>query len=231
MIVPAAAAFDALAGARHPDPFAFLGPHVEDGHVVIRAFLPSAERVEVLHAGGGPTELSRAHGTGGFEAAFPATEIFDYTLRATYASGHVAEIDDPYRYGRIITEYDVYLFSQGKHTRVYDKLGAHLTHRRQRERRALRRLGPQRRPRQRGRRFQRMGRARASDAAAWTDRCLGDFHSRPDRRAALQYEIRSTQHGELLLKSDRTDFVSSGRRCRRRSSLGASTSGTTRNGS
>ena len=35
--------FDALAGARHPDPFAVLGPHVEGGAVVIRAYHPTAK--------------------------------------------------------------------------------------------------------------------------------------------------------------------------------------------
>ena len=204
MLVPVDDAFDALAGARHSDPFAFLGPHVEDGRVVIRAFLPAAERVEVIHAGG-PTALSRSHNTGGFEATFPATEIFDYRLRVTYP-GDVIEIDDPYRFDRIITEYDVYLFSQGKHTRVYDKLGAHLTT---------------------------VGAVAGVHFGVWApnaDRVsvVGDFNgwdgrAHPMRRLGptgvweifipgltegqrYKYEIRSTQHGELLLKSDPYGF-------------------------
>ena len=40
--------------------------------------------------------------------------------------GATVEIDDPYRYGRVLTDYDLYLFGEGKHTRIYDKLGAHL---------------------------------------------------------------------------------------------------------
>ncbi len=123
--MPVTDAYDALAGARHSDPFSVLGPHVEDGRLVIRTFQPTAERVDVLHAGG-PTELRRAHDTGVFEAPFSGSDIFDYRLRVTYPGGHSVDIDDPYRYGRVITEYDVYLFSQGKHTRIYDKLGAHL---------------------------------------------------------------------------------------------------------
>ena len=39
--------------------------------------------------------------------------------------GHVAEIDDPYRFGRILSDFDMYLFGEGNHTRIYDKLGAH----------------------------------------------------------------------------------------------------------
>ena len=36
---------DAIAGARHPDPFSFLGPHVVGDRVTIRAYLPAAETV------------------------------------------------------------------------------------------------------------------------------------------------------------------------------------------
>ena len=42
-----------LADARHPDPFSVLGPHVVDGGVVVRAILPSAERVDVVVRGSG----------------------------------------------------------------------------------------------------------------------------------------------------------------------------------
>ncbi|EMH3298199.1 1,4-alpha-glucan branching protein, partial [Burkholderia multivorans] len=33
---------DALLGARHPDPFACLGPHAHDGGTIVRALLPGA---------------------------------------------------------------------------------------------------------------------------------------------------------------------------------------------
>ena len=116
--------FDALSGARHPDPFSILGPHVEAGAVVIRAYHPSARRVDIVRDGG--TVEAVRHAGGIFEAVFPdAGAIFDYRIRITYPDGQAMVVDDPYRYGRVITEYDVYLFSQGKHTRIYDKLGAH----------------------------------------------------------------------------------------------------------
>jgi 1,4-alpha-glucan branching enzyme len=209
--VAAHADFDALSGARHPDPFSILGPHLDGGTVVIRAYHPSAERVYVVPVGGpaafaGPADMSR-HPTGVFEAIFPdASEIFDYRLRVAYPGGFVAEIDDPYRYGRVITEYDVYLFSQGKHTRIYDKLGAHLT---------------------------RIGEADGVHFGIWApnaDRVsvVGDFNSwdgrvHPMRRlgptgiweifipgmaegARYKFEIRSSLHGELLLKTDPFGF-------------------------
>ena len=32
---------------------------------------------------------------------------------------------DPAHTGTIVTDYDLYLFGEGNHTRIYDKLGAH----------------------------------------------------------------------------------------------------------
>ena len=33
----------------------------------------------------------------------------DYRLRVTFAGDHVVEIDDPYRYGRVLTDFDLHL--------------------------------------------------------------------------------------------------------------------------
>ena len=186
-------ALDALAGARYADPFSILGPHrIDRDGIVIRALRPSAERIAVV--GHGPdVEMTRSHRGGIFEANFPNdTQIFDYRLRITYPNGYTTEIDDPYRYGRVITDYDLYLFGEGKHTRIYDKLGAHLLRDRRRRRRAFRRLGAQRGSRQRRRRLQRVGRPRPPDAAARSERRLGDLHPRPAREGQrYKFEIRS----------------------------------------
>ena len=201
----APADIDALSGARHPDPFSILGPHLEGGAVALRAYQPSAARVDVLRDGT-PTPMT-PHASGVFEAVFPdATAIFDYRLRIVYPDGHAIEIDDPYRYGRVITEYDVYLFSEGKHTRIYDRLGAHLM---------------------------RIGEADGVHFAVWApnaDRVsvVGDFNAwdgrvHPMRRLGptgiweifipglpegtrYKFEIRSSLHGELLLKTDPFGF-------------------------
>ena len=200
-------AFDALAAARHSDPFSLLGPHVEASALVVRAFQPSADRVDVMHAGAA-IEMVRVHEAGVFEARLGGQrDIVDYRLRVTYPDGQVATLDDPYRYGRVITEYDVYLFSQGKHTRIYDKLGAHLI---------------------------RIGDADGVHFGVWApnaDRVsvVGDFNTwdgrlHPMRRLGptgvweifipgltagerYKFEIRSSQHGELLLKSDPYGFL------------------------
>ena len=122
-----AASFQALAEARHDDPFGVLGPHLEGDAVVIRACIPSADRISITRNGSEPVAMKRRHVAGIFEATLPGVdEIPDYRLDVTYSGGTTALLDDPYRYGRVLTEYDLYLFGEGKHTRIYDKLGAHL---------------------------------------------------------------------------------------------------------
>jgi 1,4-alpha-glucan branching enzyme len=62
-------------------------------------------------------------GDGVFEAALD--DASHYRLRIGYHAGHVLEVDDPYRYGRVLTDYDLHLFSEGTHHRAFEKLGAH----------------------------------------------------------------------------------------------------------
>src|SRR5258706_3984258 len=56
----------AVVEGRHGDSFAILGPHRVGGHLVVRAFLPGAERVAVL-AGSTETPLERIDEAGPFE--------------------------------------------------------------------------------------------------------------------------------------------------------------------
>ncbi len=121
-----ASSFDLLAEARHPDPFGVLGPHRQGDRVAIRACLPAAESVHVILSGSDPVEMARRHPAGVFEATvLDAADAPDYRLRVMWADGISTEIDDPYRYGQVLSDYDMYLFGEGNHTRIYDKLGAH----------------------------------------------------------------------------------------------------------
>ena len=139
-IEPAAArAVRLLVGARNRDPFALLGPHRDEhGGTVVRAFHPAARSIELrLMADGELRSLSKIHPAGVFEIRLPpdvggesargGSGYPDYRLRVTFHGDHVDEIDDPYRYGRVLTDFDLHLFAEGTHYRVYDKLGAHRT--------------------------------------------------------------------------------------------------------
>ena len=37
----------------------------------------------------------------------------------------MVDLDDPYRFPPVLTDFDLYLLGEGTHQRLYDKLGAH----------------------------------------------------------------------------------------------------------
>ncbi|HUR32964.1 MAG TPA: 1,4-alpha-glucan branching protein GlgB [Vicinamibacterales bacterium] len=117
----------AVAAGQHRDPFSVLGPHVgEDGRIVIRAIRPDAARVEVRVVSTGAVEpMRRLTGDGLFEVSIAGPDIPDYRVAITREDGHRFEVDDPYRYGRVLTDFDLYLLGEGTHHRAYEKLGAH----------------------------------------------------------------------------------------------------------
>jgi len=119
-------ALTALAKGQNRDPFAVLGPH-EDASgpgLVIRTFQPAARAVDVRLPDGGLLPMARRDPPGVFEAVVGGN-VHDYRLRATFFADHVVEFDDPYRYGRVLTDYDLYLLGEGTHIRAFEKLGAH----------------------------------------------------------------------------------------------------------
>ena len=124
------AALAALAAGRHRDPFAVLGPHPNDDvagrGTVIRAFNPAARSIDlVLKATGERLAMSPREPPGFFEAVVAGADVPDYRLRITYPGDIVADVDDPYRYGRVLTDFDLHLLGEGTHYRSYEKLGAH----------------------------------------------------------------------------------------------------------
>ncbi len=136
-----AAEIDALVHARHGDPFARLGMHVDAaGRVVVRALLPGAARVAVIdppRATGTDAGASRVlkwldqvHPDGLFEAVVPLRrKCFDYRLRVQWgeglAAGSEVVLDDPYRFGALLGDLDVWLLAEGRHLRPFEALGAH----------------------------------------------------------------------------------------------------------
>ncbi len=113
----------AIIEGRHSDPFHYLGVHEEDDSKVVRAFLPEASKVEVVDPKGRVAPLDRIHDAGLFAGKLP-NGADRYRLRASFGDSTV-ELDDPYRFPPILTEFDLYLLGEGTHQRLYDKLGAH----------------------------------------------------------------------------------------------------------
>ena len=66
--------------------------------------------------------------SGFFEAIVPQDAIpnSNYVLRAENTLGGVVDLNDPYSFGPLLSDFDLYLISEGSHYRTYEKLGAHL---------------------------------------------------------------------------------------------------------
>jgi 1,4-alpha-glucan branching enzyme len=116
---------EALLAARHPDPFAVLGLHETACGFVIRALVPHAGCVTALPAdGSAPVELL-ARGGGFFEGlAGQRKSRFLYRLRASNSGGEW-ELHDPYALPPVLGPADDYLFVEGTHQKLYERLGAH----------------------------------------------------------------------------------------------------------
>ena len=125
---------DRIVHSDHHDPHQVLGFHVlpataENGPTaVIRCFQPAASSVVLLS---GPNEeerrdLYKTREEGLFEIVLPGCEhFFSYRFEARYPDGTSHRFHDPYRFWPQLGDYDRYLFNNGTHYRLYDKLGAH----------------------------------------------------------------------------------------------------------
>ncbi len=117
---------DLVASGRHGDPHRVLGRH--EG--VVRVFRPGAASVKLLTGTAAEpdvAEMVRVHPAGVFEGPIDDSAA-DYRLEAVYERrGEVSTVrfDDPYRTWPTLGELDLHLFSEGRHHRLWDVLGAH----------------------------------------------------------------------------------------------------------
>jgi 1,4-alpha-glucan branching enzyme len=113
----------AVLGGYHADPFRYLGLHRENGHAVVRAFLPGADAVKVVSGDKCERELARIHSTGLFTGEVP-DDLSRYRLRTRWREGSI-DIEDAYRFPPVLSDYDLHLLGEGTHLQSFDKLGAH----------------------------------------------------------------------------------------------------------
>ncbi len=122
---------NSLVSGETGDPFTLLGAHpvtLKTGPaVIVRALLPGARSVTILDLD--PErgiEACRINDQGLFEAIIPGTmEILPYRLKVDFGAAMKATFFDCYAFQPVLTEDDLYLFNQGNHYRIYDRLGAH----------------------------------------------------------------------------------------------------------
>jgi 1,4-alpha-glucan branching enzyme len=113
----------AIIEGRHSDPFRYLGLHKEGDKTVVRVFLPEASKVEAIGERGDVASLARIHDAGLFAGALPNGSD-RYQLRARFGDD-VVDLEDPYRFPPVLSDFDLYLLGEGTHQYLYDKLGAH----------------------------------------------------------------------------------------------------------
>ncbi len=114
--------------SNHHNPHGVLGyhePHDSNGSA-IRAFFPNAASMEVVFLDTHELfRMDKIREEGFFHVLFTTKKRQPYQFRLTNSHGHSWLQKDPYRHSSFLSEYDLYLFSEGNHHRLYQMLGAH----------------------------------------------------------------------------------------------------------
>jgi 1,4-alpha-glucan branching enzyme len=117
---------EALVRREHHNPHGILGAHRAEGGVAIRALRPGARAITAHLDDGTAVELEQIHAGGVFEGLASGFELpLRYQLEVDYGDAGTFTIDDPYAFGPTIGELDLYLIGEGRHERIYERLGAH----------------------------------------------------------------------------------------------------------
>ncbi len=112
---------------QHHDPFEWLGVHPGRPGYIVRAFMPSAESVELKGIGA----MARHEGSDTFEINISKQQKEKlpqhYSLRwVEKGSEESHEVISPYSFQPVLSEFDLGLFAAGNHLHIYRFLGARL---------------------------------------------------------------------------------------------------------
>ena len=120
-------AIEALVSGEIGAPSTILGRHPMGDAVSIRVYRPWAKTVEVVKtANGQRAPMERLHDDGLFVAELDESWAdAAYHFEAVTVDDEPEVFGDPYVFPPLLTDYDAYLFSQGEHHEIYEKLGAH----------------------------------------------------------------------------------------------------------
>lgn len=123
-------AIAALVYADHGAPHEILGSHADslNGTVTIRTLKPNAISVNLIDTTSPQmTKMHMLHEMGLFEVTIKADiDTLDYHFEAQTRDGSTETYHDPYKFAPLFTDYDLYLFAEGRHWDIYNKMGAHL---------------------------------------------------------------------------------------------------------
>ena len=117
---------EAVIYSEEDKPHRLLGAHPEGTQTLVQAFFPGAKAVTYCPQKGRKVEMEMADEAGFFAALVPGGKPKPYTFQVTEADGTVKQVEDPYRFGPVITKEDTARFHAGIHYEAYRILGAHL---------------------------------------------------------------------------------------------------------
>ncbi len=118
------AEIEAIVYSEHDNPHSLLGAHLTDSGILVNAFIPEAEKVNIIvKTKKYPMEL--ADDAGFFAALVPGKKVFDYKLEVEYRDGNKAVVVDPYSFEPVIDGMDINAFENGIGYEIYNKLGSH----------------------------------------------------------------------------------------------------------
>lgn len=120
--------YDELLAGCHNAPHNILGVHNFGHGQVITVYRPEAKQVFVTDAkGNNAVELEEVGKASGFFGIYVEGGKYtqDYLLHIHYGEDDVVTTADSYSFKPQISSDDLYLFAEGKHYKIYNKLGAH----------------------------------------------------------------------------------------------------------
>ncbi|MEJ2692044.1 MAG: 1,4-alpha-glucan branching protein GlgB [Candidatus Thiodiazotropha sp.] len=112
-----------VAEAMHHDPFSVLGHQVEHGRNLLRVFIPQAAQVTLANT---RQPLTRIEDSDFFElelAGESPTQAYRLEWVDKLGAQHVNH--DPYGFPPQLPDFDIHLFSEGKHRHAYRFFGSH----------------------------------------------------------------------------------------------------------
>ena len=120
--------YDELLAGRHNAPGHILGLHDFGKGQVFTVYRPEAEAVFITDMKGkNKLELDEVEPGSGFFGKYIEGKKYKspYLVNVQYGEDDVVVTADPYCFESQISSMDLYLFAEGKHYQIFDKLGAH----------------------------------------------------------------------------------------------------------
>lgn len=108
-------------------PRGLLGPHLIDGGLVISTYNCAAKKIELIIKNSNEVyDMTTIDNTSVFYTFLETEQVPEYFYRITYYNDDIFETEDPYSFPIQISDLDAYLYGQGTHYEIYEKMGSHI---------------------------------------------------------------------------------------------------------